>query len=94
MSCSNPFTCGIRKYDQHKQSSNTPSNQALHRENEHRLEQLLELRKQQDQGVYSAIPSSIPSPILSPTPTSTPVMKPFTPAPGTTYYSLSDTGKP
>lgn len=96
MSCSNPFTCGIRKYDQHKQSSNTPSNQALHQENERQFEKLLELRKQQDQGIYSL--STHPSPLLSPTPTPTPIATPttapFVPVPGITYYSLSGSGKP
>ena len=88
MSCSNSFTCGIRKYDQHKISSNTPSNQLLHQESERKLEQILELRKQQDQGIYS----TLSPPVLTSTPTSTPVIKPFVPSPGIQYYSLS--GKP
>lgn len=78
----------MRKYDQHKISANAPNNPALHRENEKQLEELLRLRQQQDQGIYS-VPSFIPPSSFSPSQlgSSTPP-KPITNS-NATYYPLS-----
>lgn len=84
MSCSNPFVCGMRKYDQHKISTNSPNNPALYRENEKQLEDLLRLRQQQDQGIYSAVPLPAPSKEISLPSVSIPSI----PSNGT-YYPLS-----
>lgn len=92
MSCSNRFVCGMRKYDQHKISASTPNNPALYRENEKQFEDLLRLRQQQDQGIYSA--PIVPLPIIS-TAMSLPSV-PISSIPSNssngstvTYYSLS-----
>ena len=86
MSCSNAFVCGMRKYDQHKISANTPNNAALHRENEKQLEELLRLRQQQDQGIYS-VPTILPS--ISTTPVIPTVSIPTSNPTNITYYPLS-----
>lgn len=87
MSCSNPFVCGMRKYDQHKISTNAPNNPVLYRENEKQLEELLRLRQQQDQGIYTPVPQILapvlPTPPIAPTPPSTSISS------NKSYYPLS-----
>lgn len=80
----------MRKYDQHKMSSSAPSNQVLHNENERKLEELLQLRKQQDQGQFQpiSIPYSSVSSIVQP-PTHFSITNPSS---DLRYYPLS--GKP
>lgn len=57
MSCSgdgNRFVCGIRRYEKHRMSvADKPSNNALHNENNKRLEQLMAERSLQDKGVFT-----------------------------------------
>lgn len=79
----------MRKYDQHKISKNTPNNPALYRENEKQLEDLLRLRQQQDQGIYST--PLIPSPktsVITSLP-SVPILSNSANTSTVTYYSLS-----
>ena len=89
MSCSNRFVCGMRKYDQHKISATTSNNPALYRENEKQLEDLLRLRQQQDQGIYSTplIPLPIASTVMSLP--SVPISSNPSNTSTITYYSLS-----
>lgn len=92
MSCSNPFICGIRKYDQHKITKNTPNNQALHNEGEKRLQELLQQRNQQDQGIYSQVnipPSLTTVPITSTIAYTVPITSSLNTTSPTHYYSLS-----
>jgi hypothetical protein len=58
MSCGNRFVCGIRRYDQHKISNDKPSNKVLHDENNKRLQELMNMRSQQDKGVFTPIHQS------------------------------------
>ena len=56
MSCGNSFSCGIHRFDKYKfPQHDKPANKVLHNENEKRLRDLMQLREQQDQGVFQAI---------------------------------------
>jgi hypothetical protein len=59
MSCGgNTFRCGIGRFNRFN-TSDKPSNQQLHSENESNLSALLRLREEQDKGVFnSAISNS------------------------------------
>lgn len=58
----NTFVCARRRNDQRRMeaaaatASSTVHNESLHRENEQRLADMIRLREQQDQGVYSPLP--------------------------------------
>ena len=55
MSCGTGFTCGIHRFDKYKFSQHDkPANKELHNENEKRLHDLMQLREQQDKGVFQA----------------------------------------
>lgn len=50
---SSPFVCGIRRFSKHNTATvDRPSNTALHQENQHSLNRLLQLREQQDNGMF------------------------------------------
>lgn len=56
MSCGTSFSCGIHRFDKYKfPQHDKPANKVLHDENQKRLRDLLQLREQQDQGVFQAI---------------------------------------
>ena len=74
MSCANRFTCGIRKYDQHKITTHTVTNQTLHHESEKRLEDMMKERALQDQGIFSPTMTSLS--MTTPSTLSTPWTKP------------------
>jgi len=46
----------MRRHNVHNVSS-TPSNTALHAENEKKFEEMMKLRSQQDQGIFSPVSS-------------------------------------
>lgn len=53
MSCGTGFSCGIHRFDKYKfPQHDKPANKVLHDENEKRLSELLQLREQQDRGVF------------------------------------------
>ena len=55
MSCGTSFSCGIHRFDKYKfPQHDKPANKVLHSENEKRLRDLMQLREQQDQGVFQA----------------------------------------
>ncbi len=47
MNSGSRFSCGIRRFDKHKDSSERPTNQQLHNENEKKLQELIKLREKQ-----------------------------------------------
>jgi hypothetical protein len=47
MNSGNRFSCGIKRFDKHKELSDKPTNQQLHNENQKKLEDLIKLRQQQ-----------------------------------------------
>jgi len=56
MSCGTSFSCGIHRFDKYKfPQHDKPANKVLHDENEKRLHDLMQLREQQDQGVFQAV---------------------------------------
>ena len=68
MSCGTSFSCGIHRFDKYKFPQNDkPANKVLHDENEKRLRDLMQLREQQDQGVFQPITAQpiIVTPITS-----------------------------
>ena len=68
MSCGTSFSCGVHRFDKYKFSQNDkPSNKVLHDENEKRLHNLMQLREEQDQGIFqnASIKPVILQPIIS-----------------------------
>jgi hypothetical protein len=67
MSCGTGFSCGVHRFDKYKFSQHDkPANKVLHDENEKRLRDLMELRTQQDQGVFQPVTvQSVITPITS-----------------------------
>ena len=56
MSCGTSFTCGIHRFDKYKFSQqDKPANKELHDENEKRLSNLMQLREQQDKGIFQPV---------------------------------------
>lgn len=51
----NNFVCGMRRFDKHSFTSDKPSNQQLHNENQQRLNDLLKQREEQDNRIFQAI---------------------------------------
>ena len=47
--------CGARRFDKYKCTSDKPSNQTLHKENEQKLNDLLRIREEQDNRVFPPI---------------------------------------
>lgn len=91
MSCGTPFSCGIHRFDKYKFSQHDkPANKVLHDENERRLQELLQLREQQDQGVFQPVITQsiiVPSTTIN-IPDSTLIHQDHG---AVLYYSLSDT---
>ena len=68
MSCGTSFSCGIHRFDKYKfPQQDKPANKVLHDENEKRLRNLLQLREEQDQGVFQHVTLQplIEKPIIS-----------------------------
>ena len=56
MSCGGTkFVCGMRRFDKHSVASDRPQNQQLHNETEKQLADLIRLREQQDQGIFTPV---------------------------------------
>jgi hypothetical protein len=58
MNCggANRFSCGITRMAKHKSSlPDRPSNQQLHNDNEKKLDEMLRIREQQNNGIFSSI---------------------------------------
>lgn len=56
MSCGGTkFVCGMRRFDKHFVASDRPQNQQLHNETEKQLAEMIRLREQQDQGIFTPI---------------------------------------
>jgi hypothetical protein len=91
MSCGNSFSCGIHRFDKYKfPQHDKPANKVLHDENEKRLRELMQLREQQDHGVFQRItvqPATIP-PITSEKQDTTLLQND---SENVLYYSVSDT---
>jgi len=49
--------CGIRRFDKHRQTSERPTDPALHQEQQQRLSALLQERDAQDKGTFTALSS-------------------------------------
>ena len=61
MSCGgNRFQCGIGRFNKFV-AADKPSNQQLHNENQKKLNELMQLREQQDKGNFSFQPQPINS---------------------------------
>ena len=52
MSCGNKFVCGMRRFDKHRNNTNTPTNPELHNETEKRLQELIQQRNQIDNQIF------------------------------------------
>ena len=61
MSCNgNRFVCGMRRFDKHKTVAERPVQQELHNTNEKKLQELIQLRNLQDQGIFQPLPTVNP----------------------------------
>lgn len=49
------FSCGARRFDKYKFTTDKPSNPVLHTENEKKLNDLLRIREEQDKRVFAPI---------------------------------------
>lgn len=49
------FSCGARRFDKYKFTTDKPSNPSLHKENEKKLNDLLRIREEQDNRVFAPI---------------------------------------
>jgi hypothetical protein len=49
------FSCGARRFDKYKFTTDKPSNPTLHKENEQKLNDLLRIREEQDNRVFAPI---------------------------------------
>lgn len=49
------FSCGARRFDKYKFTTDKPSNPSLHKENEKKLHDLLRIREEQDNRVFAPI---------------------------------------
>jgi hypothetical protein len=49
------FSCGARRFEKYKFTSDKPSNPILHKENEKKLNDLLRIRDEQDKRVFPPI---------------------------------------
>lgn len=53
----NRFQCGMRRFDKHKVANDKPTNLSIHNEQQQKLSELLQLREEQDKGIFVPIPS-------------------------------------
>jgi hypothetical protein len=49
------FSCGARRFEKYKFTTDKPSNPILHKENEQKLNDLLRIREEQDKRVFAPI---------------------------------------
>jgi len=49
------FVCGMRRFDKHSVANDRPQNQQLHNETEKQLAEMIRLREQQDQGIFTPV---------------------------------------
>ena len=49
------FSCGAKRFDKYKFTTDKPSNPTLHKENEQKLNDLLRIREEQDNRVFAPI---------------------------------------
>ena len=49
------FSCGARRFEKYKFTTDKPSNSILHKENEQKLNDLLRIREEQDKRVFPPI---------------------------------------
>ncbi len=64
MSCNgNRFVCGMRRFDKHKTVAERQVQQELHTVNEKKLQELIQLRNLQDQGIFQPL-SAVNPPII------------------------------
>lgn len=55
MSCDgNRFVCGMRRFDKHKTTEKPVLNE-MHNNNEKKLQEMIQLRNLQDQGIFQSI---------------------------------------
>jgi len=90
MSCGTNFSCGIHRFDKYKfPQHDKPANKVLHDENEKRLRELMQLREQQDHGVFQQI--TVPSimPLITSEKQDTTLL--HHDSENVLYYSVSDT---
>jgi hypothetical protein len=68
----NRFQCGMRRFDKHKVANDKPTNLSMHNEQQQKLSELLQLREEQDKGIFHPVPSMtiVPAaPTISPSST-------------------------
>ena len=53
----NRFQCGMHRFDKHKVANDKPTNLSMHNEQQQKLSELLQLREEQDKGIFVPIPS-------------------------------------
>ena len=82
------FTCGAKRFDKYKFTAERPSNPILHTENQHKLNELIRLREEQDKGIFQPISLPTASPTVSPI-TISPVVPLFDNV-SHNYYPISD----
>jgi hypothetical protein len=83
------FTCGARRFDKYKFTTDKPSNQILHQENQKKLSDLLRLREEQDKGIFQPVSLSAAPLITAPLITAPHTMPLFDDT-SYAYYALSD----
>jgi hypothetical protein len=93
------FTCGARRFDKYKFTTDKPSNQILHQENQKKLSDLLRLREEQDKGIFQPVSLSaapliaaplIAAPLIAAPLITTPHTMPLFDDTSYAYYALSD----
>ena len=75
------FTCGARRFDKYKFTTDKPSNQILHQENQKKLSDLLRLREEQDKGIFQPVSLSTAPLVTAPLVTASLVTAPLVTAP-------------
>ena len=97
------FTCGSRRFDKYKFTTDKPSNPVLHQENKNKLSELLRIREEQDKGIFQTLPvfSSTTVPLTTvplttvplttvPLTTVKPIVSVFDDVSSLAYYPISD----
>jgi hypothetical protein len=88
------FTCGARRFDKYKFTTDKPSNQILHQENQKKLSDLLRLREEQDKGIFQPVSLSaaplIAAPLITAPLITAPHTMPLFDDTSYAYYALSD----
>ena len=96
------FTCGARRFDKYKFTTDKPSNQVLHQENQKKLSDLLRMREEQDKGIFQPVSLSTAPLMTAPLMTAPLMTAPLMTSPSSAhtmplcddtsyaYYALSD----